>query len=83
MLQREYQNELDLYKIDRRIANLICHMGFVLADSQTENGHKLTQKLVKKTNKHLIVVSYDIRKRLICPPDPYADHDEIIQRMKP
>lgn len=33
MLQREYKHELGLYKVDRRIANLVCHMGFLLSDS--------------------------------------------------
>jgi hypothetical protein len=82
LLTREYTYETDIYKINKHMANLITDMGFVLADSdlpQTDNVKQTKfHRLIKQTPDHLIVVTYEIRKRLICPPNP-QDNPEYIR----
>ena len=39
-------------------------MGFVIADSPKEKHCDKYHKLIKKTDKHLIVVTYEVRNRL-------------------
>ena len=74
LLTREYTYETDIYKINKHMANLVTDMGFVLADSDLSQSDSVKQtkyhRLIKQTPDHLIVVTYEIRKRLICPPNP-------------
>jgi len=44
-------------------------MGFVVADQDSQR----SQRLLKQTDKHLIIVTYEVKKRLICPPEPSLD----------
>jgi hypothetical protein len=52
--------------VHKKIANLMCEMGFMMSD----NGPELNQfhRLIKKTDKHMIVVTYKIKRRLIKSP---------------
>ena len=72
LLEREYAWEKENYKLDKRIVNLLSDMGFLIAESDDSHNHRW-QKLLKQTDQHLIVVQYEVRKRLICPPE--ATHD--------
>jgi histidinol phosphatase-like enzyme len=59
------------------MVNLLCDMDFVLADSDLSNDDSANStkfhRLVKQTETHLIIITYEIRKRLICPPKPEDD----------
>lgn len=52
------------YKVDKKIANLMCDMGFLMSE-EPRGQH---QRLVKKTDRHMIVVTYKVRRRLITSP---------------
>jgi len=67
-LQREYAHEVEHYKIHKKIANLICDMGFILSESPASSGLTRYHRLVKQTDRHLIVVTYKLRRRLIRDP---------------
>ena len=64
LLQREYAHEVEGYKVDKKIANLMCDMGFLM--SEEPGGQH--QRLIKKTDRHMIVVTYKVRRRLITSP---------------
>jgi hypothetical protein len=38
--------------------------------------------MVKTTPKHLIIVTYPLRKRLVCPPDPNSDQENMLKKLK-
>ena len=76
LLEREYLHEKELYSIDKRIANLMTDMGFAIADQSADSQGQGTGKvgdvtstkfhrLVKRTDKHMIVVTYQLRSRLL------------------
>ena len=46
-LQREYAFEVEEYKIQKKIANLICDMGFVISDNVPSSGLTKYHRLVK------------------------------------
>ncbi len=46
LLEREYAWEKEQYKVDKRIANLLSDLGFVIAD-QDNSGDPLHQRLLK------------------------------------
>ena len=73
LLEREYAWEKENYNIDKRIVNLVSDMGFVIADSDHTAKNEKFQRLLKQTDKHLIVVQYEVRKRLIIPPEWQQD----------
>lgn len=73
LLEREYAWEKENYSVDKRVANLLCQMGFALADTP---GSKF-QRLIKQTDKHLVIVTYEVRSRLICPPSWKQDPDAV------
>jgi len=83
LLQREYAFEAVKYDLDKRIVNLISDMDFLICDTESRSdshdegeessGHTTFHKLLKKTDKHLIVITYEVRKRLVCPPNPLDD----------
>jgi hypothetical protein len=54
------------------MANLLSEMGFLIADNDHDSPQKM-HRLLKQTDKHLVLIKYEIRKRLICPPDPEDD----------
>jgi hypothetical protein len=58
------------------MANLLSDMGFLLAES--DNPLEIPSKfhrLIKHTSSHLIVITYEIRRRLVCPPKAEEDPD--------
>ena len=86
MLQREYKYERENYSIDKRIANLICDMGFAIHDQdldskthELEVGATKFHRLVKRTDKHMIVVLYEIRNRLFMDE---VDHESSMDLAK-
>lgn len=64
------------YKVHKKIANIICDMGFIIADSPKEKHNDKYHRLIKQTDKHMIVVTYEIRKRLIETPKDALDETE-------
>ena len=78
LLEREYAWEKQNYSVDKRIANLVSEMGFAVADQQ--NGSSKFHRLIKQTDKHLVVITYEIRKRLICPPE-WKNDPESVKKM--
>jgi hypothetical protein len=67
-MQREFSHELNQFEVDKRIANMVCDMGFVLQDN-SDDKDKL-HRLVKRTKDNLIIVTYEIRSRVINVPNP-------------
>ena len=47
LLEREYAWEKENYRVDKRIANLLSDMGFVLADSDHTAKNEKFQRLMK------------------------------------
>ena len=84
LLQREYLHERSVYSVDKRIANLISDMGFAIADHETEGneGGKF-HRLVKRTDQHMIVVTYELRERLVCPQKPGDDPAALMKQLQP
>ena len=58
LLQREYAHELKEYKVHKKIANVMCDLGFVISENPTSSGLDKYHRLVKQTEKHMIVVTY-------------------------
>ena len=56
---------MEHYKLHKKIANLICDMGFILSESPRDSKLSNYHRLVKQTDKHLIVVTYNVRRRII------------------
>ena len=75
LFEREYAWEKQQYKVDKRIANLLCDMGFAIADQDRDKSK--FHRLVKQTDKHLVIVTYQLRPRLICPPDIRENPEEL------
>jgi hypothetical protein len=76
-LQREYAYETNNYKLHKKMANLITDLGFLIADTpQVQHAdptvksglNSMFHKLIKKTDRHMIVVTYKLRRRLIITP---------------
>ena len=72
-LQRELKHEMKEYTVDKKIANLICDMGFIMSENPKESGRSKFHRLIKQTDKHMIVVTYKIRRRLIDVPKSRYD----------
>ena len=87
LLQREYQYERDTYSVDKRILNLICDMGFAIHDQDldgvqgVEVGATQYHRLVKRTPTHMIVVLYQIRKRIIASQGNLEDAADLAKRL--
>jgi hypothetical protein len=75
-LQREFNYELQSFEIDKRVANLVCDMGYLIQDTKDPSCNKL-HRLVKRSDSHLVVVCYEIRSRLMDPPSPEDNPDLI------
>jgi hypothetical protein len=56
------------------MANLMCDLGFMLSENHRETGLTNYHRIVKKTDRHMIVVTYKVRRRLI--KDPINARDE-------
>jgi hypothetical protein len=56
-------------------------MGFLIQDTRTGLNNKI-HRLVKRTDRHLIVVSYELRVRIIEPPTP-ENNPELLMRLRP
>lgn len=80
LLQREYASEVKEYKIHKKIANTLCDLGFMMSENPRDSGLSQYHRLVKQTDRHLIVVTYKVRRRLIQAPK-YAkdDHEQEIK----
>jgi hypothetical protein len=68
LLQREYSHEVSQYKVHKKIANMLCDMGFVLSENPPSSGLTRYHRIVKQTDRHMIVVTYKVRRRLIQLP---------------
>lgn len=58
--QREFQFEMDRFQLDKRVANLICDMDFLVQDNPDKSQTKFN-RLVKRSNKHLVLITYELR----------------------
>ena len=67
---------MDRFQLDKRVANLICDMDFLVQDNPDKSQTKFN-RLVKRSNKHLVLITYELRQRLIVPPTP-EDNPELI-----
>jgi len=71
-LQREFKLELEEYTLNKHVLNLICDMGYAINERDHKSagirGSK-TSSLVKQTHKHVIVVNYDYRRRIMPGPE--------------
>lgn len=82
MISREYEFEKTQYDVDKRIADLICDMGFTIVDTPAGGDTKF-HRLVKQTESHLIVVTYEVRKRLVnIPTDPQMHDKDFSKKMQ-
>jgi hypothetical protein len=63
---------LNEYKFNKTILNKICDMGFSIVERDYETkgirGSK-TSSLVKKTSKHMIVINFEYRRRIMLDPN--------------
>ena len=66
-MKREFAYELENFELDKRVVNLICDMGFIV---QEQPDNSFIHRLVKHMPSHLIIVKFEIRRRIIDPPDP-------------
>ena len=64
LLKKEFTHEVAEYTIHKKVANLICDMGFIL----NEEPKATYNKLIKKTATHMIVITYIMRDRLTPKP---------------
>jgi hypothetical protein len=64
-LQKEFEFEMTLYSLNKNIINTISDMGYIIKDRPGG----LRQCLVKKSHKHLIIINYDFRRRIIESPE--------------
>ena len=66
LLEREYAFEKEKYSLDKRIVNLLSDMGFIVVDQSVgaSGTPSLHHRLLKQTDKNLIMVTYPVRKRL-------------------
>ena len=46
----------------------MCDLGFVVSENQKETGLDNYHRIIKKTDRHMIVVTYSVRRRLIRDP---------------
>ena len=84
LLEREYFHERSEYTADKRIANLMSDMGFAIADDDKSNGvPSKFHRLIKRTDKHMIVVTYELRDRLLGPFGPYENPSELMKSLSP
>jgi len=56
-------------------------MDFLVQDNADSQQSKYN-RLVKKTDKHLVLVTYELRQRLIVPPTP-EDNPDLITQLRP
>ena len=56
-------------------------MDFIVQDNADKTQTKFN-RLVKRTDKHLVLITYELRKRLIVPPSP-EDNPELISSLRP
>jgi hypothetical protein len=77
-LPREYEHERSNYKPLKKVANLITEMGFVISEGGVKDGAQSKfHRLIKQTDRHLIVVTFNLRRRLIKDPQRMQDmYDE-------
>ena len=80
---------MDDYRLNKKILNMICEMGFVIKDHEPDAilGSK-RQSLIKKSHKHLIMVNFEYRKRIIRSLDDHRkkmrDEDpELLRQLEP
>ena len=52
-LEREYQAEIDEYKIDKQLINLVTDMGYLIKDHKDST----LMSLIKKSDKHVVQVN--------------------------
>ena len=65
LLQREFEHELTDYQVHKKITNMICDMGFLIKDTEKHEKANRFHSLVKQTDRHMIVITYEIRRRFL------------------
>ena len=88
-IEREFVYEIEEYKVNKRILNMLCDMGYIIKDwRKGASAGVRMQSLVKKTNKHLIVINFDYRRRIVLGPEEQSkkllnDQNDLIDKFKP
>ena len=91
-LQREFKHEVEDYRLNKRIVNLLCDMGYVIKERDHEDSGlrgSRTSSLVKKTAKHMIIINYDYRRRIMLMPEDNAKKalaqadPEVLRKLQP
>lgn len=76
-IEREYLAERDEYKLNKPIVNLLTDLGFTIApvESYAYGGtdQSKIQRLIKTTRKHMIVVNFSFKARIIEGPQEYQE----------
>jgi hypothetical protein len=50
LLQREYSHELRNYTVHKKMANMICDLGYLVADNPVSSSHSKYHRLIKQTD---------------------------------
>jgi len=67
--------------VHKKIANLMCDLGFLVSENPRDSGLTNYHRIVKKTDRHMIVVTYKVRRRLIRDPiNAKEEYEEEIKR---
>jgi len=87
---REFEGELEEYTINKHIINLLSNMGFIIKEHESTNGMRGGKRtsLVKQTHKHLLMVNFDYRRRIILSPKEVQDKmvredPDLLRQMQP
>lgn len=88
-IQREFIHEIEEYSVNKKILNMLCDMGYIIKDWQKRASAGVRmQSLVKKTHKHLIVINFDYRPRIIEGPEDFNkrltdEQQDLIKKFQP
>ena len=65
----------------KKLANLMCDLGFLVSENPRDSGLTNYHRIVKQTERHMIVVTYKVRRRLIRDPiNAKEEYGEEIKR---
>jgi hypothetical protein len=67
--------------VHKKLANLMCDLGFLVSENPRDSGLTNYHRIVKQTERHMIVVTYKVRRRLIRDPiNAKEEYGEEIKR---
>ena len=83
-LEREFQAEINEYKIDKTLLNLVTDMGYLIKDNKSNT----LMSLIKKSDKHVVQINLRQRKRLIEGPKDLREklmkeNPDIVKQLEP